>query len=122
MSKPILLISTAAALVAAAVVAGPAGAGARTTAPQRILTARVVLSDHGIALSVGKVPRGALVIFRIRNTSARARDFRLAQRRSGLIEPGKSARFELDFLDRTTWTYTSTGPKARTVVGRFIVF
>jgi hypothetical protein len=86
------------------------------------VTDRVVLSEDGIALSVRKVPRGALVIFRIRNTSAHARDFRLAQRRSGLIAPGKSARFELDFIDRTTWTYTSTGPKARAVVGRFIVF
>jgi len=116
--------STVPALLAAAAL-GAAAAGSQpasaTTRPQEIVTVRVILRDAGITLARRRVPRGSLVIFRIRNRSDEVRDFRIAQERSGPIKPGKTARFELDFLERTTWKYTSNGPRARLLTGRFAV-
>ena len=62
------------------------------------------------------------MIFRLRNVGKHARDFQVASIKGPIVPPGKTARFEVNFIDRADFLFTSSGVKVKTLSGKFTVY
>jgi hypothetical protein len=103
-----LQVTTVVLFVAVALPAG-VSATTRTTNPQAIYKARVIITNVGIDLRPTKVARGALVQFHVRNASTSSRDFFIGGYLVHKLGPGATRNFQLQFLERGTYKYYSVG-------------
>jgi len=100
---------------------GQAGATSRTTNPQTIYHAKVVLTSTGISLRPAKITRGALVQFRVQNASRVARDFFIGGYLVRALKPGATRAFALQFLERGNYPYYSKGHPGKKINGSLAV-
>jgi hypothetical protein len=112
----ILVVAAAAVLPSAA-----ADAGIRTTQPQTIYKAKIVLTDSTITIAPAHVGRGALVQFRLRNTGRTPRDFSIGGYLIHALKPGATRDFQLQFLARGKYPYYSLGHPGTKITGKFSV-
>jgi hypothetical protein len=109
--------------IAAALASFAAGAAAsvRTTQPQPIRHVGVVLTNTGIKLSVSTVVRGSLVLFKLRNSASKPRDFFIGGILVRSLKPGGIRNFQLQFLDRGNVPYYSAAHPGKKYTGLFRV-
>jgi hypothetical protein len=113
-----------AAFVAAAAVAGAstASGGVRTTEPTNFEIFNVKIGPSGVTFTPQPTTTsGTTGEFKILNASKATRKFALAGRATKLIKPRRNTIFFLLFDQAGKYTWTSTGPKARTFKGTFEV-
>jgi hypothetical protein len=110
-----------AAAAATAWLAAGAAAAPSTTQPQTIYRAKVVLTDARIGIKPGRVLRGALVMFQVRNATTKPRDFFIGGILVRSLKPGASRDFQLQFLARGKYPYYSKGHPGKKITGSFEV-
>jgi hypothetical protein len=121
---PVSARRVAAALVAAAAAASfAAGAAAseKTTQPQPIRHVGIVMTNTGIKLSITTVVRGSLVLFKLRNSASKPRDFFIGGILIHSLKPGGIRDFQLQFLDRGNVPYYSAAHPGKKYTGIFRV-
>jgi hypothetical protein len=128
----------AATIVAhAALVVGLLSAAAAygTTAPQVVRLDPVVIGNGKIQLAFTQLQRGAVVIFKVRNSSSQPVRFEIRPLTIGLgpaqggfgfktklLRPGQLAHFEVEFQLRGIFKYESLNSQGKTQVnGKFYV-
>jgi hypothetical protein len=116
------LVLLACAAVVSATAAPPIWGRVATTLPQVTLFEGVELTDTAITLSLTSVQRGSLVVFTLKNSAKHGRNFSLGGYRTAYITPGKTARFQLNFLYRNHYPYVSLARNARKLTGTFLVY
>jgi len=103
-----VLTLTAAVVAASALVASIATA---TTLPETTYFYTVTLSDESVVIKPHRsVKPGSLVVFSVRNKASHRRNFVFGSYKTGFIDPGRSKRFELNFL--VPWSFVSTSTEA----------
>jgi plastocyanin len=115
-----IAVLAAAALVAAAACIG-ASAAPLTTRPQTIYHAKVVLTSTAISLEPATITRGALVQFRVQNSSKVAQDFFIGGYLVHSLKPGATRSFAIQFLERGKYTYYSKGHPGKKISGLLAV-
>ena len=118
------------ALVAAALLAAPAGAlaAARTTLPTKTIVVEVFITDQrvlvipyqgqsissiGFLPLVGPIPRGDYLSFSVLNRGKKPHDFTIFGRKTAPIKPGGKAGFHKLALARGTFRWTSPLDKGK---------
>jgi plastocyanin len=98
-------------------------AGAATQ--QQIATTAVTVKagEFFFKLSKRSITRPGTVAFTIKNVGHIAHDFKIAGKKTALIQPGKSARLKVVFKKAGKFTYLCTVPghAANSMEGRFTV-
>lgn len=114
MRKAIVLV----ALVCALGVVGSAGASATTTT-----TVTVKAGEFFFKLSKSSIAKPGAVVFTVKNTGHLAHDFKIAGKKTALIQPGKSATLKVTFAKAGKYAYLCTvaGHAAAGMKGRFTV-
>ena len=122
--SPTTLRLVAAVLAATAAVVGAttASGGVKTTEPTNFKIFSVKLGASGVAFNPAPTTtNGTTGEFKIYNASGTQRKFSLAGRGTRLIKARRTTIFFLLFDKIGTFTWTSSGPKARTFKGTFQV-
>jgi uncharacterized cupredoxin-like copper-binding protein len=101
MRKAIVLV----ALVCALGVVGGAGATATATT-----TVHVKAGEFFFKLSKGSIAKPGTVVFAVTNAGHLAHDFKIAGKKTALIQPGKSARLKVRFAKAGKYAYLCTVP------------
>src|SRR5256885_16740914 len=113
MRKALVLV----ALVCALAVVGSAGAAATTT------TVKVKAGEFFFKLSKGSIAKPGTVVFAVKNAGHLAHDFKIAGKKTALIQPGKSATLKVKFAKAGKYAYLCTVPghASAGMKGRFTV-
>lgn len=101
MRKAIVLV----ALVCALAVVGSAGAAATTTT-----TVKVKAGEFFFKLSKSSIAKPGTVVFAVKNAGHLAHDFKIAGKKTALIQPGKSATLKVRFAKAGKYAYLCTVP------------
>lgn len=115
------------ALMAAGVVAGafiPAGhATATSHAKAKKVKITVVANEWSFKLSRRSVPVGTTVVFKVVNKGKIGHDFKIAGKKTKLLNPGKSQTLTVKFGKKGTFAYicTVTGHARLGMQGKFAV-
>ena len=114
MRKAIVLV----ALVCALAVVGSAGAAATTTT-----TVKVKAGEFFFKLSKSSIAKPGTVVFAVKNAGHLAHDFKIAGKKTALIQPGKSATLKVTFAKAGKYAYLCTVPghASAGMKGRFTV-
>jgi len=81
----------------------------------------IVMTNTGIKLSVSTVVRGSLVLFKLRNSASKPRDFFIGGYLVHSLKPGGIRDFQLQFLDRGNVPYYSVAHPGKKYTGLFRV-
>jgi hypothetical protein len=82
-----------------------------TTLPETTYFYTVTLSDNNVVIKPHRSVRpGSLVVFTVKNKASHPRNFVFGSYKTGFIDPGRSKRFELNFL--VPWSFVSTSTEA----------
>ncbi len=100
MRKAIVLV----ALVCAFAVVGSAGAAATTT------TVNVKAGEFFFKLSKSSIAKPGTVVFAVKNAGHLAHDFKIAGKKTALIQPGKTATLKVRFAKAGKYAYLCTVP------------
>ncbi|MFL5910734.1 MAG: plastocyanin/azurin family copper-binding protein [Gaiellaceae bacterium] len=114
MRKMIVLL----ALVCALGVVGGAGAATTTTT-----TVQVKAGEFFFKLSKTSIAKPGTVVFTVKNAGHLAHDFKIAGKKTALIQPGKSATLKVKFAKAGKYAYLCTVPghASAGMKGRFTV-
>jgi plastocyanin len=121
MSRALAGVLTLAAAVVS-VSALLASTATATTLPETTHFYTVTLSDNKVVIKPNRsVKPGSRVGFTVRNTASHPRNFVFGSYNTGFIEPGRSKKFELNFLVPWSFVSISTEPHGAHKLGlRFI--
>jgi hypothetical protein len=94
---------------------------AATTLPETTYFVNITLTDKKLILARRTVKPGSLVVFTVLNKSKTTRLLTFGNYKTGLIQPGKHKRFELNFLVPWQFNGVSTDKNgAHRLTARFV--
>lgn len=119
MKRITVLLATACALGALTA----AGAGAGVQQATATTTIQVKAGEFFFKLSKGSIAKPGTVAFAVKNVGHLAHDFKIAGKKTAVIQPGKSATLKVVFKKAGKFTYLCTVPghAAQGMQGRFTV-
>jgi uncharacterized cupredoxin-like copper-binding protein len=114
MRKAIVLVALACTLG----IVGAAGAATTTTT-----TVQVKAGEFFFKLSKSSIAKPGTVVFAVKNAGHLAHDFKIAGKKTALIQPGKSATLKVKFAKAGKYAYLCTVPghASAGMKGRFTV-
>ena len=94
-----------------------------TTTPGQHAIVPVLITDSRIAIGEqGRLPRGVLATFAVKNSSSRNQNFTIFGKKTGVLKPGAKGSFSVLLSHRGIFPYRSTLDNARPFRGLFIVY
>jgi uncharacterized cupredoxin-like copper-binding protein len=111
------------AIVCAIGAVSAAGAGAAVQQSAATTTITVKAGEFFFKLSKSSVAKPGTVVFAVKNVGHLAHDFKIAGKKTALVQPGKSATLKVVFKKAGKFTYLCTVPghAANGMEGRFTV-
>jgi uncharacterized cupredoxin-like copper-binding protein len=119
MKRITILLATVCALGALTA----SGAGAAVQQATATTTITVKAGEFFFKLSKGSIAKPGTVVFAVKNVGHLAHDYKIAGKKTALIQPGKSATLKVVFKKAGKFTYLCTVPghAAQGMQGRFTV-
>jgi uncharacterized cupredoxin-like copper-binding protein len=105
----VLAIASLSAVLVWALPAGAQSSNVRTTKITNVTVLAGRPSEFGFKLSKTRVPKG-VVVFTVKNMGAIAHDFKIAGKKTRLLNPGQSATLRVTFTKTGKSAYLCTVP------------